>query len=557
MKRSLLTSLFVLTALVGQDATAAEAAADSPADGAEETLLYLAEQRLVVLQFQILVDGQPYRAAWKTFLDEWFQKLDKNQDGELAGEECRALPSGRLLVLMGTGGAEPLGATVRPAPATMKRAAFEKYLDQIGVRAFRVNIQSPPTTSTEYLGFRGSQQDPDLAAKLLFGHLDANADGRLSGEEMASATTALRKCDLDQDETISSAELIPVSLPYYAAPRSGPVQQAQPAFLSLADGTSPRQTVARLTAKYDTQEKDNALSRDELGMAEPLFTAHDVDGNGKWDFEEIQQFLRAPSADVTVTICFGKRAGGAPFISFAHDESLASEVRNDIGSLNLGLVQMEVSANPHAERSDEDDLKQQFQAADADGNGYLDPQEAANRGQGGQIFAELDRDRDDKLFAEEFITALGPVIESAAQRISLSVTDRGRDLFRILDSTGDGRLSVREFRAMAARAALWDRDDDGQITLAETPQQYRLTAQWGLSLPSGEQSTKAVAWGMGDSPRSNVHTGPLWFLRMDRNHDGDVSQREFLGTPEDFQKFDQHADGLITADEARAAASHP
>jgi hypothetical protein len=37
---------------------------------------------------------------------------------------------------------------------------------------------------------------------------------------------------------------------------------------------------------------------------------------------------------------------------------------------------------------------------------------------------------------------------------------------------------------------------------------------------------------------------------MDRNHDGDVSAREFLGTAEDFRKLDADGDGLIDAKEA-------
>jgi Ca2+-binding EF-hand superfamily protein len=44
--------------------------------------------------------------------------------------------------------------------------------------------------------------------------------------------------------------------------------------------------------------------------------------------------------------------------------------------------------------------------------------------------------------------------------------------------------------------------------------------------------------------------GPLWFQKMDRNGDGDISPREFLGTDEDFRKIDADGDGLISSAEA-------
>jgi hypothetical protein len=40
---------------------------------------------------------------------------------------------------------------------------------------------------------------------------------------------------------------------------------------------------------------------------------------------------------------------------------------------------------------------------------------------------------------------------------------------------------------------------------------------------------------------------------MDRNGDGDVSRREFLGTAEQFRKIDGDGDGLISVEEAEKA----
>jgi EF hand len=40
---------------------------------------------------------------------------------------------------------------------------------------------------------------------------------------------------------------------------------------------------------------------------------------------------------------------------------------------------------------------------------------------------------------------------------------------------------------------------------------------------------------------------------MDRNRDGDISRREFLGPRADFDRLDRDRDGLIDAQEAENA----
>jgi len=40
---------------------------------------------------------------------------------------------------------------------------------------------------------------------------------------------------------------------------------------------------------------------------------------------------------------------------------------------------------------------------------------------------------------------------------------------------------------------------------------------------------------------------------MDRNGDGDISPREFIGSAEEFRKLDLDGDGFISVAEAKAA----
>jgi hypothetical protein len=54
------------------------------------------------------------------------------------------------------------------------------------------------------------------------------------------------------------------------------------------------------------------------------------------------------------------------------------------------------------------------------------------------------------------------------------------------------------------------------------------------------------------NPKSNtpVVTGPDWFVRMDRNKDNDITDKEFSGTDEHFAELDTDRDALVSAQEA-------
>ena len=52
-------------------------------------------------------------------------------------------------------------------------------------------------------------------------------------------------------------------------------------------------------------------------------------------------------------------------------------------------------------------------------------------------------------------------------------------------------------------------------------------------------------------PRAGV--GPIWVQRMDRNMDGDLTWKEFLGPRPVFEELDADHDGLIDPVEAEKA----
>jgi hypothetical protein len=145
--------------------------------------------------------------------------------------------------------------------------------------------------------------------------------------------------------------------------------------------------------------------------------------------------------------------------------------------------------------------------------------------------------------------ALALLDELARGRAVLEVNDRGLLLFGNLDVDSDGRLSLRELQAARARLASFDRNGDGQVTAAEIPHRF----DWSLSpaqIPHG-YALRAARRDQVPPPQRHAAPAPAWFRNMDRNHDGDLSPREFLGPRAAFQRLDANHDGLIDAGEAK------
>jgi hypothetical protein len=195
-----------------------------------------------------------------------------------------------------------------------------------------------------------------------------------------------------------------------------------------------------------------------------------------------------------------------------------------------------------------------FRAADAKQKGFV----VANDLKGDEfqilriIFPLADRDEDGKLTEKELTSYLDLFDQAATACTVFSIGSRGRGLFEFIDSNRDGRLGVRELRTAWDRLSPWDRNGDGLISREEIPLQFYCTLSRLPSLKDPANQVPVITV-HGLPPGSAPIKGPLWFRKMDRNGDGDVSPREFLGTREDFKRIDTDGDGLIDPQEAERA----
>ena len=241
----------------------------------------------------------------------------------------------------------------------------------------------------------------------------------------------------------------------------------------------------------------------------------------------------------------------------AEDDSLrvrngsAGEVVIEFGSLPIELHAAESPPRPVDRTAS---LRGIFKRADGDGNDYLDAKEfaATNIGLGPDDFKAIDADHNGMIFENEWLSFMSLYQIVTDNRVTLSIGITATDPFAKFDTNGDGRLTHGEWlRAMAA-VRKWDANHDGEITPDELPHPLVGTFHLGTmhsapnSAPMYESKKSAAA------PAPDA---PAWFQKMDRNRDGEVSLREFLGPLSVFRRLDTNHDGYLDAHEARAASS--
>jgi len=521
--------LACLTSLVAGVATATPPAADV------QDVTFQGPAGPVLIRLHVLVDGRPYRAAyraaWDDYLAALFRHLDRDGDGQLSEAEAARLPPPP----------QPTGGTGRPTNLAfnfrvvdadgngkLDLAELGAYYREYGGDGLLVGLAPRPRGSPTALVAGSPETAPGMvpgdsgnAGAALFSRLDADKDGRLSAAELAAAEAVLMALDRDGDELLTAAELDP-------EPTSVPAAATRARFFPAnrtGGGRSPFTFPGlggKVTTAADVAPDVELVVR--LGKTQPGEVAVQLLGPQKGSV------TARPSGDGTVILTSG---------------SARVELRVNEGQpVLLANLREQYLA--------------QFRAAVQGGKGHVTPREAQVANFFPAQFPLLDQNGDGRLTEAELLAYLDGVQERQARAltrvVSLLVSGEGRGLFDLLDRNRDGVLSRREVRGAARLLAQLGREKEG-LAAADVPSTYGLAVglcQAGYDRAGGHGtfSPRGLPLLVLDWSRPDL----LWFPRMDRNRDGDVSPREFLGSRDQFRRLDADGDGLISPEEALRAS---
>ncbi len=489
-----------------------------------------------VVELRPTFDGQPVAPVWTAAVNKFFDYLDRDGNGKLDEKERAVLgqQSGRRRN-------DPAAAFAESDLAG--RLKFERDAEMVDKPAFAAALKAAGFGPVE-VSFQAARDDAAALTNALFKHLDADGDGKLSANELAAARDRLAILDVNEDEWLTAAELTSRGVAPARQfvqpgrrPAPEPVEANSADFLLLNGAGLP--AVKQLLAARG-KPKATTLSRAELGMAEKPFADADRDANGSLDTDELLGWLAAKpifAIDVRLAVDPSKStaypAGATAVAGTRFDVSAPTGA--GVGAWTATAYQIRAGFKALAKdgRVAKANLKDQPALAGA--------------------FGFLDRDGDDALTEKELEASLAVLAALANCRAGFTVVDRGRGFFELVDANNDGQLSLRELATLPAIAKPI-LGADGKLAKADVPRLLALqSTSSGIRMFANPESPRLFADAMAAPPtRATPADGPAWFDKMDRNGDGDVSRKEFLGPLERFRQLDADGDGLISLAEAKA-----
>jgi len=500
-------------------------------------VILLLDSGPVHLRLHLGLGGVSLAQYRQQFVTKMLKSLDINQDGKLSRDEAHASP---LLRTKQRPGAAQFLESLK-TQAMFDRRHVEQTIDRYGgeIIAYRQDLSS-------------AANDIEI-----FKLLDLDQSGVLSESEMAAARELILSKDNDGDECVSFEEFLPLPPPEEMilavnTPTLTPPPVVVATVAELVRDASEPLLPSRLLRKYD-KKRDLQLDAAELGWSAERLAAVDQDGNGKLDATELGRLSAGvPDAELVIDLMAADGTGGKLKVRQSTGKQLDDRSRSDYAKVSLTHSVVTYSIrNVNPIDSAIENAMRQFNQLDTDANGYVDKDETTlrirfERG----LFDLIDEDGDGKIFADEMKAYVRARSEPAATSCRMNLYDTGNGFFMALDANADGRVSVRETRQAMESLAQLNRDGKAGVRKDEPVRHFHIEFTRGgyqLFGPTEQLVAKTPAF------QQRRPTGPIWFQRMDRNNDGDLTWNEFLGPREVFHKLDKDVDSLLDPLEAARA----
>ena len=542
-----------------------------PAVADAQEIVVFTPARPIRIHLSIQLEGKPVAEMWGEKLRAGFDHFDRDKDGYLSAKEVQNIFSDTGVTMMMQNGFYQPTPQDRPTIDRLDtdgdgKVSYAEYVAYYrGSTAFVLRGQ--PAVAENATGA--------AVTEALFKMMDANGDGKLTKAEVMAMEKLLATKDADEDECLSQAELVPNfndprmirgAVEIQFQPDGQPVRPpaGSQTVLTYQPGRIPGTLTQQVIKRYD-KDGDFDLTREESGFDEKTFARLDRNGNGKLDGEELDAWRTGP-ADLDVSLSLASKAVDCVAKITTDERDVAArgftvkQIEPGRVIVRNGRQPIEFWAYSAVVGYRQPSMKTQYQYLFTQAAGGKDHvlEKDLNGPNAVQfqflrtIFDAADADADGKLTKAEFDGYFD--LQDSFRNVALSVTPAVQTptLFQLLDENRDGRLGVRELRTAWERLLPLEPGNNPEVVtraaimptvslrLSRSLERYAINQQVDFHFQQPNQQVMVP------------QKGPVWFRKMDRNADGDVSRSEFIGTKSEFDAIDTDKDGLISLEEAEA-----